>query len=85
VYGMSIYGSNLYFVRSGASWVLIDTGWAWGGCARIIQEAAEALFGPDIPPAAILLTPVHRDHDGAALEPARGWGARCMFIPTSCR
>ncbi len=63
--------TNVYFVRSGASWVLIDAGWAKDGPS--IRQAAETVFGADTRPAAILLTHVHPDHDGSALELARAW------------
>ena len=63
--------TDIYLVASGSSWVLVDTGWANDGPA--IQTAAEVLFGPDAPPTSILLTHVHPDHAGAALELARAW------------
>ena len=63
--------TDVYFVRSGSSWVLIDAGWAKDGPA--IRQAAEAVFGADSRPAAILLTHDHPDHAGAALELARTW------------
>jgi NADP-dependent 3-hydroxy acid dehydrogenase YdfG len=81
VHRLSVYGANVYFVGSGASWVLIDAAWAWGGCTRVIRGAAEALLGPINPPAAILLTHLHPDHDGAALELARGWGCPVYVQP----
>jgi glyoxylase-like metal-dependent hydrolase (beta-lactamase superfamily II) len=65
--------SNVYFVRSGPSWALIDAGSA--KCGPAIQKAAELLFGEDSPPAAILLTHDHPDHAGAARELAHIW--RC--------
>jgi len=63
--------SNVYLVASDSSWALVDT--AWPSRAPAIRAAAEALFGPGTPPAAILLTHVHPDHSGAAPELARGW------------
>ena len=63
--------ANVYFVRSGASWVLIDAGWSHN--SRAIQQAAQALFGPNVRPAAILLTHAHPDHVGSAAELARLW------------
>ena len=63
--------TNVYFVRAGSSWVLIDAGWTKDGPA--IRQAAEAVFGTGTRPAAILLTHVHPDHDGSALELARAW------------
>ena len=41
--------TDIYFVRSGSSWVLIDAGWAKDGPS--IKQAAESLFGADTPPA----------------------------------
>jgi glyoxylase-like metal-dependent hydrolase (beta-lactamase superfamily II) len=63
----------VYLVRSGASWVLVDTGWAGDG-PRIVA-AAETLFGAGTPPAAILLTHVHPDHAGSAHALAERWGS----------
>ena len=73
VWRLSILGANVYFVRSDTGWVLVDAAWAWGNCGRAIRRAADALFGPGAPPTAILLTHVHPDHDGAALELAQAW------------
>jgi glyoxylase-like metal-dependent hydrolase (beta-lactamase superfamily II) len=74
----SILGSNVFFVRSGASWVLIDTAWANSGFR--IRQAAEALFGTT-PPTAIVLTHAHPDHAGAAPELARLWGCPVYVHP----
>src|SRR6185503_11624973 len=49
--------TNVYFVRSTPSWVLIDAGWASDG--RHIERVSESLFGAHVPPAAILLTHCH--------------------------
>jgi glyoxylase-like metal-dependent hydrolase (beta-lactamase superfamily II) len=57
---------------------LIDA--AWANCGRTIGQATESLFGVNAPPAAILLTHVHPDHDGSALELARLWGCR-VYVP----
>jgi glyoxylase-like metal-dependent hydrolase (beta-lactamase superfamily II) len=57
--------------RSGPAWVLVDT--AWPGRAGIIRAAAETPFGLGTCPAAILLTHIHPDHGGSALELARMW------------
>jgi glyoxylase-like metal-dependent hydrolase (beta-lactamase superfamily II) len=77
--GKGITRSNVYFVRSGPSWVLIDT--ASAKCGTVIQEAAESLFGADTRPAAILLTHVHPDHTGSTLELARRWGCLAYVHP----
>ena len=39
----------------------------------MIRRAAETLFGRESRPAAILLTHLHPDHDGAALELEGSW------------
>ena len=71
--------TNVYLVRSGAAWVLVDAGWA--NDAPSIRAAADALFGSGAGPAAILLTHAHPDHDGAALELARAWGCPVLVHP----
>lgn len=73
VYHLALRGVNVYFVRSGPSWVLIDTGWPDSGPA--IRAAAESLFGLGSHPEAILLTHPHRDHVGSAVELSRTWDA----------
>jgi len=77
--GKGISRSNVYFVRSGASWVLIDT--ASENCGRLIRKAAESLFGANMWPALILLTHDHPDHAGSALELARVWGCPVYAHP----
>jgi len=69
--GRGITGSNVYFVQSAGSWSLIDTAWPHSG--HEIRAAAERLFGSGTRPASILLTHVHPDHSGSALELARMW------------
>ena len=70
-YYLRVRRSNVYFVRSQGSWVLIDAGWT--GSADAIRGAAESLFGPGAYPAAILLTHAHPDHFGSAADLARVW------------
>ena len=77
--GPGAIAANVYFVRSGPGWFLVDAGWA--GSAPAIRSAAEALFGPDRPPASILLTHLHPDHSGAAGELARGWRVPAYVHP----
>jgi glyoxylase-like metal-dependent hydrolase (beta-lactamase superfamily II) len=69
-------GCNVYLVRSGVSWALVDAGWRKN--ASVIRRAAEAVFGPDTRPAAILLTHAHPDHAGSAGELARLWDLPVM-------
>jgi len=71
--------TNVYFVRSGVSWVLIDAGWA--NDAPMIERAARSLLGAELPPAAILLTHCHPDHAGAALRLARAWDCAVYLHP----
>jgi len=77
--GKGITRSNVYFVRSGPSWALIDAASAnWG---RLIRKIAESLFGADTRPASILITHAHPDHEGSALELARMWGCPVYLHP----
>lgn len=77
--GKGIMRSNVYFVRSGSSWVLIDA--ASANCERSIQQTAESLFGEKTRPAAILLTHYHPDHVGSAPELARLWDCPVYLHP----
>ncbi|WP_432824460.1 MBL fold metallo-hydrolase [Dactylosporangium sp. CA-092794] len=69
----------VYFVRSGSSWVLVDTGWA-SDAARI-KDAAASLTGCAERPSAILLTHCHPDHAGAARELALAWQCPAYLHP----
>ena len=77
--GKGITRSNVYFVRSGSSWVLIDA--ASANCGRLIRKTAESLFGANTRSASILLTHDHPDHAGSALELARIWGCPVYVHP----
>ena len=77
--GKGISRSNVYFVRSGSSWVLIDA--ASANCGRLIRKTAESLFGANTRPTAILLTHDHPDHAGSALDLARMWGCPVYVHP----
>ena len=77
--GRGITEANVYLVESGPAWVLIDTAWPHRGQA--IKTAAESLFGAGTRPAAILLTHIHPDHSGSALELARFWDAPVYVHP----
>ena len=74
--GKGLLRANVYFIRSGVSWVLVDAGAE--GCAPEILAVAEVLFGAGLAPAAILLTHDHPDHAGSAAELARKWGC-CVW------
>lgn len=71
--------SNVYYVQSGAGWVLIDT--ASKNCGRLIQSAAESLFGASTRPEVILLTHDHPDHAGSVRELVRAWGSPVYVHP----
>jgi glyoxylase-like metal-dependent hydrolase (beta-lactamase superfamily II) len=71
--------SNVYFVQSGETWVLVDTGWR--GRAELIRSAAETLFGVGARPRAIVLTHVHPDHAGSASELAHMWDVTVYVHP----
>ena len=61
---------NLFLVREGASWVLVDAGLR--GFATDIREAAKRFIGTE-PPAAIVLTHGHFDHVGSLEAILQTW------------
>jgi glyoxylase-like metal-dependent hydrolase (beta-lactamase superfamily II) len=77
--GKGLMRSNVYFVRSGTSWALIDAGSV--KCGRAILDAAASLFGEESPPVAILLTHDHPDHAGSARELAKAWDCPVWVHP----
>src|SRR5207302_11450207 len=63
---------NVYFLGPrGGPWILVDTGLP--GNAGNIVAAAEAHFGADVKPEAIILTHGHFDHAGSAHTLAQKW------------
>jgi len=75
--------ADVYFVRSGSAWTLIDAGWAKdgsvdqaGGGVPIRGRHASILDPAD---------PRSPDHAGSALELARIWECPSTCTPTSCQ
>lgn len=77
--GRGVGTVNVYLVHADGGWVLIDTGWSRS--APAIRMALASVAGPDVRPRAILLTHIHPDHSGSALELARLWGLRLLVHP----
>jgi glyoxylase-like metal-dependent hydrolase (beta-lactamase superfamily II) len=77
--GQGISRANVYFVRSGSSWVLVDA--ALANCGQLIRKTAESLFGANTRPASILLTHDHPDHAGSAVELSRMWDCPVYVHP----
>ena len=76
VHWLPTRGANVYFVRSGGSWVLIDAGFL--GSGRVIAAAARRLCGAAGRPEAILITHGHPDHVGSAVGLAAAWNVPIM-------
>ena len=72
VWGLKTIFVNLFFIANpDGSWVLVDAG-VPGSTAKI-RRAADALFGDESRPKAILLTHGHFDHIGAVKDLAQEW------------
>lgn len=76
--------ANVYFIgRPGGKWIIVDTGFPGG--ADEVSAAAEARFGSDSRPEAIVLTHGHIDHVGNAAALADSWDrpiyAHCLEVP----
>ncbi|NUP59445.1 MAG: MBL fold metallo-hydrolase [Pseudarthrobacter sp.] len=69
--GTGPMASNLYLVKSGAAWMLVDAGWA--GSAQPVRAAVERLLGPGATPVLIALTHIHPGHSGGAGALSRLW------------
>jgi glyoxylase-like metal-dependent hydrolase (beta-lactamase superfamily II) len=77
--GNSFNRSNVFFIRAGSSWVLIDA--ASVNCGRSIRKTAESLFGVNTRPVSILLTHNHPDHAGSVIELANLWDCPVYVHP----
>lgn len=62
---------NVFLIRSGSSWVLVDAG--LGGFGETIRTAAGRLLGDAKPPTAIVLTHGHFDHVGSLRALLDAW------------
>ena len=74
VIGFKIVFVNVYMIgepREGGKWILVDAGLQ--GYAGKIKAEAEALYGKNTKPEAIILTHGHFDHVGALPELLKDW------------
>lgn len=80
VWSMKIVFVNIYMITTGPEeWILVDAGLK--GSAGKIIAMAEALFGEDLPPAAIILTHGHFDHTGAIKDLLKKWPVEVYAHP----
>lgn len=71
--------TNVYLVRAGSSWMLVDAGWARD--AERIRSAVRSVLGTTTVPSSILLTHAHPDHAGSARELAAAWECPVLVHP----
>ena len=62
---------NLFIVREGSSWILVDAG--LGGYAPTIRAAAADCLGGEDPPSGVVLTHGHFDHVGSLPHLLEAW------------
>jgi glyoxylase-like metal-dependent hydrolase (beta-lactamase superfamily II) len=62
---------NVFIVRTGTSWVLVDAG--LGGYADSIRAAAREVVGGNTAPSSVVLTHGHFDHVGSIEPLLRDW------------
>ena len=77
--GRGALTTNIYMIRSGSSWTLVDAGWL--GSDKKIRAAAESVFGPETRPTSMVLTHLHPDHSGATARLAERWGQPAYVHP----
>jgi hypothetical protein len=77
--GRGALSTNVYMIRSGSSWTLVDAGWL--GSDKKIRAAAESVFGPETRPTSMVLTHLHPDHSGATARLAERWGQPAYVHP----
>lgn len=70
---------NVYLIGSPQNWILVDA--AMAGAAEEIIAAAEATFGLDTKPSAIILTHGHFDHVGALSALLEHWDVPVLAHP----
>ena len=71
--------ANLYLIKEGASWVLVDAGLR--GYADTIRSTAREFVGSIAPPVSIVLTHGHFDHVGSLSALLETWDAPVFAHP----